>query len=102
MKKNNIKDLESLNRYIADLESKELQIQGQLQNNWQYFKSDFGNIVRTSILHKAKVEGRSSFFYWLFKIPEFNSSIGKTAERLTVKLENLIVKWVDKIADKVS
>jgi hypothetical protein len=102
MKKNNVKDLESLNRYIADLESKELHLQDQLQNNWKYFKSDFGSIVRTSILHKANVEGRSSFLYWLFKIPEFNSSIGKTAERLTVKLENLIVKWVDKIADKVS
>ncbi len=102
MKKNNIKDLESLNRYIAELENKELHLQDELHHNWQYFKTDFGSIVRTSILHKANVEGRSSFLYWLFKIPEFNNSIGKTAERLTVKLENLIVKWVDKIADKVS
>ena len=102
MKKHNIKDLEGLNRYIAELENKELQLKGQLTNNWQYFKSDFGSIVRTTILHKANVEGRSSFLYWLFKIPEFNNTIGKTAERLTVKLENLIVKWVDKIADKVS
>jgi hypothetical protein len=96
MKKNNIKDLESLNRYIADLENKEVQLQNQLHQNWQYLKSDFGGIVRTSILHKANVEGRSSFIYWLFKIPEFNNTIGKTAERLTIKLENLIVKWIDK------
>jgi hypothetical protein len=99
MKKNNIKDLESLNRYIAELENKELQVQNQLHQNWQYLKSDFGSILRTSILHKAKVEGRSSFLYWLFKIPEFNNTIGKTAEKLTVKLENLIVKWIDKIAE---
>jgi hypothetical protein len=99
MKKNNIKDLDSLNRYIADLENKELQIQNQLFNNWQYLKSDFGSILRTSILHKAKVAGRSSFIYWLFKIPAFNNTVGKTAERLIVKLENLIVKWIDKIAD---
>ena len=99
MKKNNIKNLESLNRYIADLENKELQLQNQLHDNWQYLKSDFGSILRTSILHKAKVEGRSSFIYWLFKIPEFNNTIGKTAERLTVKLENLLVKWIDKIAE---
>lgn len=99
MKKNNIKNLESLNRYIADLENKELQLQNQLHHNWQYLKSDFGSILRTSILHKAKVEGRSSFIYWLFKIPEFNNTIGKTAERLTVKLENLLVKWIDKIAE---
>lgn len=99
MKKNKIKDLDSLNRYIADLESKELQIQNQLHTNWQYLKSDFGSILRTSILHKAKVEGRSSFIYWLFKIPEFNNTVGKTAERLTVKLENLLVKWIDKIAE---
>jgi hypothetical protein len=96
MKKNNIKDLESLNRHIADLENKEVQLQNQLHQNWQYLKSDFGGIVRTSILHKANVEGRSSFIYWLFKIPEFNNTIGKTAERLTIKLENLIVKWIDK------
>jgi hypothetical protein len=96
MKENKIKDLESLNSYIAELENKELQIQDQLHNNWQYFKSDFGGILRTSILHKAKIEGRSSFIYWLFKIPEFNSTVGKTAERLIVKLENLIVKWIDK------
>jgi hypothetical protein len=96
MKKNNIKDLESLNRYIADLENKEVQLQNQLHQNWQYLKSDFGGIVKTSILHKANVEGRSSFIYWLFKIPEFNNTIGKTAERLTIKLENLIVKWIDK------
>jgi hypothetical protein len=102
MKKNSIKNLESLNRYIADLESQELQLQNRLQNNWQYFKSDIGSIVRSSILHKAKVEGRSSFIYWLLKIPEFNTTVGRTAERLTVKLENLIVKWIDKIADKVS
>jgi hypothetical protein len=99
MKKNNIKDLESLNRYIADLENKELQIQNQLHNNWHYLKSDFGSILRTSILHKAKVEGRTSFIYWLFRIPEFNNTIGKTIERLIVKLENLIVKWVDKAAE---
>jgi hypothetical protein len=99
MKKNNIKNLESLNRYIADLENKELQLQNQLHDNWQYLKSDFGSILRTSILHKAKVEGRASFIYWLFKIPEFNNTIGKTAERLTVKLENLLVKWIDKIAE---
>ncbi|MEI7627532.1 MAG: hypothetical protein WCJ80_04795 [Bacteroidota bacterium] len=99
MKKNNIKNLESLNRYIADLENKELQLQNQLHHNWQYLKSDFGSILRTSILHKAKVEGRASFIYWLFKIPEFNNTIGKTAERLTVKLENLLVKWIDKIAE---
>jgi hypothetical protein len=96
MKKNNIKDLESLNRHIADLENKEVQLQNQLHQNWQYLKSDFGGIVKTSILHKANVEGRSSFIYWLFKIPEFNNTIGKTAERLTIKLENLIVKWIDK------
>jgi hypothetical protein len=102
MKKNNIKDLDSLNRCIADLESKELQMQDKLHNNWRYLKSDFGSIVRTSILHKAKVEGRSSFIYWLFKIPEFNNTVGKTAERLAVKFENLIVKWIDKIADKVA
>lgn len=99
MKKNNIKNLESLNRYITDLENKELQLQNQLHHNWQYLKSDFGSILRTSILHKAKVEGRASFIYWLFKIPEFNNTIGKTAERLTVKLENLLVKWIDKIAE---
>ncbi|MEI6086974.1 MAG: hypothetical protein WCR66_05270 [Bacteroidota bacterium] len=99
MKKKNIKNIESLNRYIADLENKELQLQNQLDHNWQYLKSDFGSILRTSILHKAKVEGRASFIYWLFKIPEFNNTIGKTAERLTVKLENLLVKWIDKIGE---
>lgn len=99
MKKNNIKNLESLNRYIADLENKELQLQNQIDHNWQYLKSDFGSILRTSILHKAKVEGRASFIYWLFKIPEFNNTVGKTAERLTVKLENLLVKWIDKLAE---
>jgi hypothetical protein len=99
MKKNKIKDLHSLNQYIAELENKELQVQQQLNHNWQFFKSDFGSIVRTSILHKTKVDGRSSFIYWLFKIPEFNNTVGRTAERLTVKLENLLVKWIDKIAE---
>ncbi len=99
MKKNKIKDLNSLNQYIAELERKEEQIQHQLNHNWQFLKSDFGGIVRTSILHKTKVEGRSSFIYWLFKIPEFNNTVGRTAERLTVKLENLLVKWIDKIAE---
>jgi hypothetical protein len=98
MKKNNIKDLNSLNQYIAQLENEEKQLQQKMTNHWQYFKSDFGSIVRTSILHKANVEGRSSFIYWLFKIPEFNNTVGKTAERLTIKLENLLVNWIDKIA----
>ena len=99
MKKNNIRDLKSLNQYIAELENKELQLQHQLNHNWQFFKSDFGGIIRTSILHKTKEEGRSSFIYWLLKIPEFNTTVGRTAERLTVKLENLLVKWIDKIAE---
>ncbi|MEY2900918.1 MAG: hypothetical protein RLY89_24, partial [Bacteroidota bacterium] len=29
----------------------------------------------------------------------FQSSIGRTAEKLTIKLENLLGKWIDKIAD---
>jgi hypothetical protein len=99
MKKHNIKDLNSLNQYISELENKELQVQDTLANNWHYLKSDFGSIIRNSILHKANAEGRSSFIYWLFNIPEFNNTIGKTAERLTIKLENLIVKWIDKIAE---
>jgi hypothetical protein len=100
MKKHNIKDLNSLNQYIAQLENEEQQLQQQMTNQWKYFKSDFGSILRTSILHKATVEGRSSFIYWLFKIPEFNNTVGKTAERLTIKLENLLVNWIDKIAEK--
>jgi len=99
MKKSKIKDLNSLNIYIAELENKELQAQEKLQKNWDFLKSDFGGIVRASILHKVNIEGRASFLYWLFKIPTFNSTIGKTAEKLTVKLENLLVKWIDKIAE---
>lgn len=100
MKRHNIKDLNSLNQYIAELENKEQQLQQQMTHHWKYFQSDFGSILRTSILHKAKVEGRSSFIYWLFKIPEFNNTVGKTAERLTIKLENLLVNWIDKMAEK--
>ncbi len=99
MKKHKIKNIKSLNDYIAELENKELQLQNQLHHNWQYFKSDLCSILRTSILHKAKVEGRASFLFWLFKIPEFNNTIGKTAERLAVKLENLVVKLINKIAE---
>jgi hypothetical protein len=99
MKKNKIKDLNSLNIYIAELENKEIEAMEKLQENWHFLKSDFGGIVRSSILHKANVEGRASFLYWLFKIPEFNTTIGRTAEKLTVKLENLLVKWIDKMAD---
>lgn len=100
MKKHNIKDLNSLNQYIAQLENQEQQLQQKMTSHWQYFKSDFGGIVRASILHKASTEGRSSFIYWLFKIPEFNNTVGRTAERLTIKLENLLVNWIDKIAEK--
>lgn len=100
MKKHNIKDLNSLDQYIAQLENKEQQLQQQMTGRWQYFKSDFGGILRASILHKANAEGRSSFIYWLFKIPEFNNTVGKTAERLTIKLENLLVNWIDKISEK--
>lgn len=100
MKKNRIKDLDSLNKRISDLEDQESVLQQKLQTNWQYFKSDFGSILRTSILHKVDAEGRSSFLFWLFKIPSFNTTIGKAAEKLTLKLESLLVHWIDKITDK--
>lgn len=98
MSKNKIYDLDSLDRQIAELETKKLLIENRLSNNWQYLKSDYVSIIKSSILHKSREEGRSSFIYWLFNIPEFKSSIGRTAEKLTVKLENVLVKLIDKIA----
>ena len=99
MSKNKITDLHSLDREIADLENKQSQVKGQLINNWKYLRSDYFSIIKNSILHKSQEEGRTSFVYWLFKIPEFKSRLGKAAERLTVKVENILVKWIDKLTE---
>jgi hypothetical protein len=99
MNKNKIKDLNSLNSYIEELENREVQIQAQLARNWEFLKSDFGGIMRSSVLHKINKEGRSSFIYWLFKIPEINNTLGRAAEKLIVKLENLLLKWFEKTVD---
>lgn len=96
---NQIRDLNSLDKQIAELEKKQLQVEQQFASNWHYLRFNYGSIIRNSILHKSQEEGRSSFIYWLFKIPEFKSGVGRTAEKLMVKLENLLVKWIDKIAE---
>lgn len=99
MKQNEIKDLASLDKQIGLLEQKKMILEERLSNNWSYLKSDYGTMIRKTVFKDMQEEGRGSFFYWLFKIPEFQSSIGRTAEKLTIKLENLLGKWIDKIAD---
>lgn len=99
MKRNKIHDLNSLNLQIDKLEQKKQFIENRIASNWHYLKSDYGAMIRRSIFKDAHLEGRGSFFYWLFKIPEFQNGIGRTAEKLMVKLETLLVKMFDKLAD---
>jgi hypothetical protein len=99
MSQNNIHNLTSLDRQIEVLKQQKLQMENQISKNWDYLKSDYGSMIRTTISKDMQTESRGSFFYWLFKVPEFQSTIGKTAEKLTIKLENLLVKLIDKIAD---
>ena len=99
MKQIEIKNLASLDKQIGLLEQKKVIMEERLANNWLYLKSDYGGMIRKTVFKDMQQEGRGSFFYWLFKVPEFQSSIGKTAEKLTIKLENLLGKWIDKIAD---
>ena len=99
MTQNNINDLASLDRQIALLKQKKFQMEHQISKNWDYLKSDYGAMIRTTISGDMQQESRGSFFYWLFKVPEFQSTIGKTAEKLTIKLENLLVKLIDKIGE---
>lgn len=98
MSNNKIHNLDSLNKQITDLQQKKSLLENQMANNWQYLKSDYGAIIRSSIFDKTAEKDRGSFIYWLFNIPSFKNTLGRTAEKLTIKVENLLVKWMDKIS----
>ena len=99
MSKHKIHNLDSLDLQIAELKNKQLLVEQQLENNWRYLKSDYGSIIRNTLFKRSIEEGRGSFIYSLLNIPEFKNAFGRTAEKLTIKAESLLVKLFDKLAN---
>ena len=96
-KKNNITTLEELNNEIDSLHQRKDAVVNELDQNWDHLKNNFPTMLRNSLFKKAKQEFHSSWAQTLFSIPQVQDAVGNTLQKISVKLEEVFLRFVDKI-----
>ena len=100
MKTNKITSLEELSNEIDNLYQRKDELNNQLNNNWDHLKNNFPSMLRSSIFKKSRENFHNSWAQTIFSIPKVQDAVGNTLEKLSVKLEEVLLNWFDKIFAK--
>lgn len=99
-KKNNITGLNELNNEIDSLRQRKDTVEKELDQNWDHLKNNFPSMLRHSLFKKTKTEFHSGWAQTLFSIPQVQDAVGNSLQKISVKLEEIILHWLDKFTEK--
>lgn len=57
-------------------------------------------MLRHSLFKKNKTESQSGWAQTLFSIPQVQDAVGNSLQKISVKLEEIILHWLDKFTAK--
>ncbi len=99
-KNKDITGLETLNAEIRELHHRKKYLENELDKNWDHLKHHFPSMLRNSLFRKAKEEFHRSWSQTLFSIPKVQEAVGNTLQKVSVKLEDVFLHWIDKVFAK--
>jgi hypothetical protein len=93
---NKINSIDALSREIDRLYERKESIEMQFNENWDHLQHNFPVLLRNSIFKKVEEKAKNSWAYSVFTIPKVQEAVGNAAEKITAKLEDVLLHWFDK------
>ena len=101
-KTNNISGLDALNNEIRELHHRKKYLENEFDQNWDHLKHHFPLMLRNSLFRKAKEEFHNSWAQTFLSIPKVQDTVGNVLQKVSVKLEEVFLHWIDKAFSKKS
>ena len=95
-KTNYINGLDALNNEIKELHHRKKYLEHELEQNWDHLKHHFPSMLRYALFKKAKEELHKSWPQTLFSIPKVQEAVGNTLQKVSAKIEEVFLHWLDK------
>ena len=92
----NIKTLTALNQQIYELNLEKRTMEDKLEGNWQHLQKHFPSMLRQTIFQTVKEHTKQGWAYNFFSIPKVQEAVGNAAQKLTSKVEDIFLHWLEK------